>query len=315
MPELTTPDPPVAVDTHAPLSELAIMTGSLPDAQRSRQINRVLIGLLGANLLVVIAKFAVGVKTGSLAVLGDGVHASVDSVNNVLALIVIRIAAKGPDEDHPYGHTKFETLGALAIVVFLSISGFELVKGAVGRLITGTPPLEITPLQLAVLAATLVVNAIVATYESRRGHELHSDLLLADAAHTRADVFITAGVLVAVLLSRAGFGWADPVVALVVALAIIIIAYGIVARSVPILVDEHVVPASDIEATLTDLDGVERVYSIRSRRTADQRFAELTIAVDRNATVQTAHSVADNVEIRLRESLGFDEIVVHIEPC
>jgi len=282
---------------------------------RSRQIAGVLIGLLFANLIVVGAKFTIGLATGSLAVLGDAVHASVDAMNNVLALLVMRVAAQAPDEDHPYGHTKFETLGALAIVVFLSISGFELVKGAVGRLLSGSQPLDINQTQIGVLLATLGINSAVAWYEAKRGRELQSDLLLADAGHTRADVFITLGVLVAVVFSRAGYPWVDPLVAIVVAGAIVVIAYGIIRRSVPVLVDQHVLPAEEIREAVQDIEGVASAYDIRSRSAPDQRFAELTIAVDSMATVQVAHEVADNVEVRLRERLGFDEIIVHIEPC
>src|SRR3970040_1254963 len=159
-----------------------MLTASGATRDRTARIKRVLLGLLVANVAVVGAKFAIGVSTGSLSVLGDGVHSAVDAMNNVLALAVTHIAAKAPDEDHPYGHTKFETLGALAIVVFLSISGFELVKGAVARLLGGSPPLTISDLQISVLLGTLAVNTAVAWYEARRGVELGSDLLLADAA-------------------------------------------------------------------------------------------------------------------------------------
>ena len=202
-----------------------------------------LVGLFIANLAVVVAKFVIGLRSGSLAVLGDAIHSSVDAMNNVLALAVMWVAGRGPDEDHPYGHHKFETLGALVIVIFLSISWFELVQGAVTRLVTGAAPLAIGNPQIGVLVGTLAINGAVAAYEARRGRELNSDILLADAAHTRADVFITIGVLSGVVLSRAGFRYADPVVAPLVAAAIVWIAYGIVARTVPILVDEHVVPA------------------------------------------------------------------------
>ncbi len=116
-------------------------------------------------------------------------------MNNVLALAVMWVAGRGPDEDHPYGHHKFETLGALVIVIFLSISWFELVQGAVTRLVTGAAPLAIGNPQIGVLVGTLAINGAVAAYEARRGRELNSDILLADAAHTRADVFITIGVL------------------------------------------------------------------------------------------------------------------------
>ena len=292
-----------------------MVVGRVAARDRSTRIQRVLLGLLLANLVVVTAKYLVGVYTGSLAVRGDAVHASIDAMNNVLALIVIRVATRAPDEDHPYGHTKFETLGALTIVVFLSISGFELVKGAVTRLIRGTEPLDISAAQVVILLGTLLINSAVALYEGHKGRELNSELLLADAAHTKADVVITTGVLMAVLLARAGFAWADPVVALVVAVAIVIIAYGIVARSVPVLVDQQLVPANRIRIAAEEIEGVASAYNIRSRGTPDQRFAELTIAVDPNATVDAAHRLADEVESRLRERLGFHEIIVHIEPC
>src|SRR5882762_7960597 len=97
----------------------------------SALVRRVFIGLLVANLAVV------GITSGSLAVLGGAVDSCVDALNNVLALIIVRVAAKEPDEDHPYGHGKFETLGALAIVGFLSITCFELVRGAVNHFVSG----------------------------------------------------------------------------------------------------------------------------------------------------------------------------------
>jgi len=284
-------------------------------AARSTKIRRVLIGLLIANLAVVGAKFVIGLSSGSLAVLGDAVHSSVDAMNNVLALAVIGVAARAPDEDHPYGHQKFETLGALAIVGFLSVSAFELVKGAVHRLAVGAPALDVTSTQLVILIGTLAVNAVVAAYESHRGHQLNSEILLADAAHTKADVFITIGVLTGVIVARAGITWADPVVALLVAGVIVVLAYGIVARSIPVLVDQHVLPSDTIQSYAQAVAGVRSAYDIRSRGSRDRTFAELTIAVDRGATVEDAHQIADLVESRLRSHLHLHEIIIHIEPC
>lgn len=282
---------------------------------RHAQIQRVLLGLLVANLVVVGAKFVIGLATSSLAVLGDGVHSAVDAMNNILALAVMAVAAKEPDEEHPYGHGKFETLGALAIVAFLSISSFELVKGAVQRLMAGAPTLTVGPVHIAILVGTLIVNSVVATYEARRGRELKSEILLADATHTRADVFITIGVLASVLLSRAGFGYADPVVALIVAGVIVVLATGIIRRSIPVLVDEHAAPTPTIRGAAERVPGVHRAYHIRSRGAPPYTFAELTIAVDRDASVEAAHEIADGVERRLQEELQFTEVVVHIEPC
>jgi cation diffusion facilitator family transporter len=278
-------------------------------------VRRVFIGLLVANLAVVAAKFFVGLRAGSLAILGSALDSSVDALNNVLALIVVRVAAKAPDEDHPYGHGKFETLGALAIVGFLSITCFELIRGAVNELLQGAHPVGVTDAQLAVLALTLGINVLIAWYENRRGRELKSELLVADAAHTRADVLITAGVLIGVFFARRGWWWLDPVVAVVVALAIARVAYGILGRTVPVLVDQRALPTGEIQHTAERVPGVKSAYGIRSRGPSDLRYAEVTIAVDPKADVAAAHAIADQVEERLKQDLQLHEVTVHVEPC
>src|SRR5580765_1504243 len=214
----------------APITSLQTMSGRPLD--RSAAVRRVLRGLLVANIAVVIAKAMIGASAGSLAVMGDAVHSSVDAVYNILGLIVMRVAARAPDEEHPYGHGKFETLGALAIIVFLSVTCFELLRSAVGRLMTGGQAVQITDLGLVLLLATLATNVFVAWYEHRRGQQLSSELLIADAAHTRTDVFITIGVLIGLLFSRQGYLWVDPVIAIVIALLIVRVGYQILQRVV-----------------------------------------------------------------------------------
>src|SRR5262252_11143681 len=282
---------------------------------RATLVRRVLVGLFFANLAVVIAKLLVGLAARSLAVLGDALHSTVDAVNNLLALVVVRVAARAPDEEHPYGHGKFETLGALALVGFLSITCFELARGAIEHLLGAHHAPTVSDLQLSILVAGLGVNGAVAWYERRQGVALRSELLVADAAHTRSDVYISVGVIVGLLLARRGLWWADPVIALVIALLIVRVAYEITQRSVPILVDERAVPRDAIQAAAEAVSGVERAYDIRSRGGAQVRYAEVTIAVDRNANVASAHAIADAVEQRLKRDLQMNEVTVHIEPC
>jgi cation diffusion facilitator family transporter len=287
----------------------------------SAAVRRVIVAMLGANLVVVAAKIFIGVVSGSLAVLGDALHSSVDALYNVVGLVVIRVAARAPDEDHPYGHGKFETLGALAIVVFLSITCFELVRNAVQKLMSGGHAVTVTDLGLVVLLATLGINVLVAWYENRRGHELGSELLIADAAHTRTDVFITIGVLIGVLFGRGGALWVDPVVAIVVASLIVRVAYQILQRTVPVLVDERAIPERTIRQTAQGVDGVKRAYGIRSRGGhgvgpgGGVRYAEVTIAVDKDVNVEAAHAIADRVEERLKQDLALNTVTVHVEPC
>ncbi len=292
------------------------MSGALAGSDgRSAAIRRVFLGLLVANLAVVGAKVAIGVKAGSLSVLGDAVHSSVDALNNVLFVALMRVAGRAPDEDHPYGHTKFEVLGAVGILIFLSVSCFELVKGAVGGLLHAAAPPTFSDLDLILISSTLAINVWVAWYEARKGRALHSDLLLADAAHTKADVFITVGVLVGAMISRRGVAYVDPVVAIVVAVLIVRIGWDIVRRAVPTLVDQVAREPESIRRCAEAVEGVRSAYAIRSRSAAGVVFAELTIGVHGALAVDRAHAIADAVEQQLRHELQLDEVIVHIEPC
>jgi cation diffusion facilitator family transporter len=283
--------------------------------EKSSGVRRVLGGILAANIVVVIVKFVVGVNTNSLAVFGDALQSSVDSANNLFAIFVVRVAAKAPDEEHPYGHAKFETLGALLIALLLALSIFELVRGAISRLVTGTPVVNVSSTALVLLVFTLVVNIAVVWFETRTGRRLQSDLLLADALHTRTDVFITLGVLAGLALARSGLAWADPALALVVAVLVGRAGYQILRRSIPSLVDERAFDQTTIQREAERVTGVVSAYAIRSRRAGDRRFAELTISVDGGSNVASAHRIADQVEDRLRDSLQLDEVTVHVEPC
>jgi cation diffusion facilitator family transporter len=282
---------------------------------KSTGVRRVLGGILAANIVAVIVKFAVGVDTNSLAVFGDALQSSVDAANNLFALFVVQLASKAPDEDHPYGHAKFETLGALLIALLLALSIFELVRGAIARLVMGAPPLSVSSTALALLAFTLALNVGVVWFETRAGRRLQSDLLLADALHTRTDVFITLGVLTGLALADAGLSWADPVLAILVAVLVGRAGYQILRRSIPSLVDERAFEPATIQRAAEGVAGVVSAYAIRSRRAGDHQFAELTIAVDGGADVASAHRIADQVENRLRDTLQLDEVTVHVEPC
>ena len=282
---------------------------------RNASIRRVLLGIFVANVFVVVVKLVIGASSRSLAVFGDGIQSSVDAVNNLVGLAVIGVASKGPDAEHPYGHAKFETLGALLIVVFLSVSIFELLRGAIHKLLRGGEPPTLDASAFILLGITLLVNVAVAYGENRAGRRLNSELLIADAMHTRTDVVITLAVLGGLGLTSAGLAWADPVLAIIVALFVAHANYGIVRRAMPTLVDERAYDEGTIRAQAETVPGVRAAYAIRSRIAATRRFAELTISVDGRSDVASAHRIADAVEARLQAGLELDEVVVHVEPC
>lgn len=281
---------------------------------RRSEVRRVLWWVLGANLAVILAKLVVGLRSGSIAVLGDAGHSGVDAINNVVGLVAVGLAAHPPDEEHPYGHGKFETLGALAVASFLSITCFELLEAAVRRIVSGAPPPGIEPLTFYVLLGTMAVNVGVAWSEARKGRELSSEMLRADARHTAADVLVTAAVLVGLGLVKLGWGAADAWLAILVAAVIAHSGFQILKSTVPVLVDRRALEAEEIRALAEATPGVLGADEIRSRGRPGEAFAELTIHVDPSKDVEAAHRIADRVEKLLEREAGFSGVVVHVEP-
>ncbi len=291
------------------------MTSARSVRARPLEVERVLRLLLVVNLGMVAAKAFAGWRTGSLAVLGGALDSAVDSLTSVIAVVLARVAAQEPDERHPYGHAKFETLGALVIVAFLSITVFELAQGGISRLRGGGAGHEQGGmLAIGVMTGSLVVGIVASAYEARRGRELGSDLLMADAAHLRADVLVTVAVLAGLLLQRAGFRNADAWATLLVCALIARTGWEIVREAVPVLVDERAVEAAELTAAAEAMAGVHAVYDVRSRGKHGAVFAELTIAVGRGIDVETAHEIADTVERHLQTRFGARGVIVHVEP-
>jgi cation diffusion facilitator family transporter len=288
--------------------------GSSAREQRQHEVRRVLLITLFANVAVVVAKVTAGLAANSLSVLADAAHSSVDAWNNVMALLLARVAAKAPDEDHPYGHAKFETLGALAIVAFLSVTVYELVGSAILRLAgQGEVPIA-TPFVAAVMLVSAIVSFFVARYEEGYGRKFHSEILLADAAHTKSDVFASLGVLVGIGLVGLGYPQADAVFTLLVAIVIARAGWRILKTTIPILVDQRAVEESTIRDITRNTAGVIDCFDVRSRGRSGEVFAELTITVHPTLNVEEAHLIADAVEQRVAESVGAREVVVHVEP-
>jgi len=299
-----------------------ITTASLPARTsviapaRPAAVRGVLARVLVLNLIVVAIKVIVGLRTGALSVVGAALESSLDLLNNVIGMILVTVAARAPDETHPYGHAKFETLGALAIVTFLSISCFELLREAFHQFRQAHSPVTPSLLELGLVALTLAINGLVVAYERSRGRELSSSFLVADAAHTNSDVYVTVLAVASLALTRVGLGALDPVLAVLVALIIAFNGYQILKETVPILVDERGLDSADVRRLVERIPRIAEVRSVRSRAGASGIvFAEVTVGVAGSTSVADAHAIADEVESRIAEALGASEVVVHVEPA
>jgi cation diffusion facilitator family transporter len=279
-------------------------------------VRRALMVVLVLNTAVAVVKVVVGLKTGALTVLGAALESALDMLNNAIGMILVTIAGREPDEDHPYGHDKFETLGALGIVGFLSVSCFELLRTGVVSLISHGHPMDVHATDVVILLLTLVVNVVVLIYERRRGRALASAFLLADSNHTGSDLLVTLLALASLLFANVGPAWLDAVLAIGVALILAWSGYRILRQSIPILVDERAVASEQLGRIACSIPGIEQVRGVRSRWSASgQLFVELAIVVAGTASVDAAHSLADEVESAIEHEYGNSQVTVHIEPA
>jgi cation diffusion facilitator family transporter len=201
-------------------------------------VRKVLIITLVLNIFVMVLKAVVGNLTGSLSLTADALHSVTDSANNILGLIASRFSSPTPDRDHPYGHLKFEAVGALGISAFLGIACFEIFQGAVERIINGGgKPITISPPELGLLLVVLGVNIFVAFYERRIGQRVRSPILIADAKHTMSDIWVTISVIVGLIGVWLGFQWLDLALAFPVALLVFWSGWTVLKENLPWLVD------------------------------------------------------------------------------
>ena len=285
-------------------------------SQRQNSIKNVLYITLGLNLLVLETKFSLGLATGSLSLLADALHSFSDSASNILGLVAMRLANPQPDWDHPYGHSKFESLGALGIAGFLIVAGIEILSSAVNRLFFSDrdAPVEINNLSLIMMIVVLVINIFIAGYEAQKGKALKSKLLEADARHTLSDVWVTVVLLVGMWGMRLGLIWLDIVLAFVVGGLVFWSAWEVIRDNIPFLSDRVAIPAREIMDIVMDVYGVLNCHSITSRGVAGQDiFVEMHLVVAPRE-ISAACKIVETVERKLQEKYGSVHVTIQLEP-
>ncbi|MEH2234469.1 MAG: cation diffusion facilitator family transporter [Nostoc sp.] len=279
------------------------------------EVRKVLIITLLLNLFVMGLKAVVGYWTGSLSLLADALHSVTDSANNVLGLIASKFSSPQPDREHPYGHSKFEAVGALGIASFLGIACFEILQGAIERILKGGgEPIKISPPELWLLLIVLGVNIFVAFYERAVGKRVGSSILIADATHTMSDIWVTISVIGGLIGVWLGYQWMDLVLAFPVALLVFWSGWSVLKENLPWLVDQMAIAPEAIHAIATSVPGVINCHAIASRGVLGRQvFIEMHLIVDAS-DVETAHHITEEVESRLEERFRPVRILIHVEP-
>lgn len=280
-----------------------------------KKVQQILFIILLANLLVAVLKLVVGSIIKSVSMTADGFHSISDGSSNVVGLIGIYFASQPEDEDHPYGHNKYETLAGLFISFMLFLAGGRVILGAIERFKEPVIP-EVTIASLMVLILTLIINIIVSTIEYRKGKELKSQILISDSLHTRSDVFISLGVLVTLIGIRLGFPpIIDPIASLVLASFIIHAGYEIFKENSDVLLDGVAIDPKQIKNIVMSFEDVKDAHKIRSRGGINDLNIDLHIEVNPNLDVEKSHELVHDIEEAIKAKFYENsEVIVHVEP-
>ncbi len=281
---------------------------------RLKQVRQVLLYTLLLNIIVATAKVAYGYSIDSISMLSDGFHSFFDGASNIVGLAGIWIASHPPDKNHPYGHRKFENLATIAIAVLIFAAGVEILRETFYRIQTPNH-INVTWVSFLIMAGTLAVNFSVMSYETKKGRELKSDFLIADALHTRSDIYISLSVIISLIAAKAGYPIVDVVAALLIVFFIVKMGFEILKAAASVLTDEACIDPDKIREVAKSVTGVMDCHGIRSRGNESIVNIDLHVQVDPELKIGDAHEVAHSVEDKIKKRFPeVVDVIIHTEP-
>lgn len=280
-----------------------------------REIKKVLLRILVLNWLVAFVKIFIGISTGTLSVLSDGLHSFFDGMTNVVGFFGIKLAEKPVDKDHPYGHRKYEAIASLIILFFLAITIYEISKSVLQKFFHPAT-INIGWFVFAILAVCIVIDYFVARYEYRKGQELKSIILKADASHTKSHYITTGAVILGTLLIKLGFpAVIDPIIAVLVVCFILQLGYKIFQESTVALTDKALIDEDRVRKIVEEMHGTGSCHEIRTRGDEGHIFMDLHIVLNPQITLAKVHKICDELEARIKiEIPEIKDITTHAEP-
>jgi cation diffusion facilitator family transporter len=273
---------------------------------------------VASNTALILLKVVAGTLTGSVAILTEAVHSSIDLIASLVALFSVRIADEPADDRHRYGHEKVENLAAAFEAILILVGSAAIAFEAVRRLITGGRTHTLT-LGITVIAFSAVANLIVSAVIARGGRLTNSPALEGDAAHLRTDAVSSLAVLVALVLVKVtGAQWIDPVAALLVAATIVVTGIRLLVRSGEVLVDQAL-PEQETRAIARVIEdfgdaAVIGFHELRTRRGGSQRYVDVHIQFRSGTSLEQAHRTAHQLQDQIAEKLGGADVLIHLEP-
>ena len=300
------------VDTKHPMASLGTTTDN---AHTIRRLS--FIGLV-VNLFLSALKIAAGLLGASQAVVADGFHSLSDCATDIILIVGVKYWSQPPDENHPYGHQRIETIVSIIVGLVLAATAVSLAYNAVASL---SQPAAAIPGKIALIAAlfSVVFKEALYQYTARIAKKIRSSALNANAWHHRSDAISSIPVAVAVVAVWIfpEYQFIDRIAAIAVSVFILHSAWKIVRPNVGQLTDEAATQqtVSRIETISRSVDGVKDVHAIRTRNAGADVFVDLHVLVNKHLTIDEGHNIARKVKLALIASnAAIKDVLVHIEP-
>ncbi len=269
------------------------------------------------NLILTIVKIIFGVIGQSTALVADGVHSLADLSTDLMVWFAAKYSNQPADKDHPYGHARIETAFTVGLGVVLIITAIGIVVDSGQRLLNPDTLLQPTPIVLLIAAISIVANEGLYHYTVRIARNINSNLLKANAWHHRSDAISSVVVLIGVAGSLLGVPYLDAFAALGVAYMIGKIGWDQAWSSIRELVDTGMEPktAAAVERIIENIEGVQSMHMLRSRRMGESYLVDMHIEVDERLSVSEGHKIAEYVRLKLIESnKNISSALIHIDP-
>jgi cation diffusion facilitator family transporter len=275
-----------------------------------------------SNSLLVLMKFVVGCSIGSVSIISEAIHSSMDLIAAVIAFFSVRKSAEPPDKAHSFGHGKFEDISGLVEALLIFVAAILIIREAIRKILGDTPD-HFTPDMLVFGILVMEISTLVNWYVSHRlfvvAKQTESIALESDAWHLRTDVYTSLGVFSGLILIRlTGITLFDPLFALGVAIVIMKAAYDLTRRSLSDLID-HSIPEADEnrirEIICEHASEYAGFHGLKTRRSGPEIFVEFHLVVPGTRTVLESHDFADHLESDLRTEFPRSTVTIHIEPC
>ena len=278
---------------------------------------------VASNTALILLKIVAGLITGSISLIAEAVHSMMDLAAAVIAFFSVRISDTPPDEEHPFGHGKWENISGVAEALLIFIAAGIIVYQAVRRLMNGET-LETLEVGIGIMAVSIVVNVLVSRYLLKVSRKTDSIALEADARHLTTDVMTMAGVLLGLVIVQIGkitghnINIFDPIAALLVALLIIRTAYDLTRRSFGPLVDVRLPQQEEDEITSCIKEHTSQLagfHEVRTRKSGSQRFIDFHLMLPQNTSIEESHKMCDHLEEDMKNRLPNSNVTIHVEPC